>query len=86
MPGVYSGWLDWGKGTAPAVVSVGLNPTFSDAHIPEGAQRWSVEVHILNKKEESLELYDRPVLLWFIDRLREMKRFASVLSSLSRSR
>ena len=76
-PGVYSGWLDWGEGPNESVISVGLNPTFSDAYIPQSSQRWSVEVHVLNRESDELSLYDRSVCLWFADRLRDMRRFTS---------
>ena len=78
-PGVYAGWLDWGQGAAPSVVSVGLNPTFTDAHIPQSGQRWSVEVHVLERDDAKLTLYDLPVILWFGEKIREMRRFESVV-------
>lgn len=75
-PSVYAGWLEWGEGPQPAVLSVGDNPTFSDPHLLAHKQPWSVEVHVIRPAEAPpLDLYERPVVLWFTQRLREMRRF-----------
>lgn len=79
--GVYTAWLDWGQGPQMSVVSVGLNPTFTDIQQLE-KQKWSVEVHVLeaqlslnNQADHSLNMYDREVCLWFVNPLRKQKRF-----------
>ena len=46
-PSVYAGWLSWGEGPKPAVISVGNNPTFQHDHKLIDQQPWSVEVHVL---------------------------------------
>lgn len=82
-PGVYAGWLDWGSGAYPTVVSVGDNPTISQAHTLIAQQRWSVEAHVLQQLDDLptaesphwLDLYQLPVTLWFSVRLREMMAF-----------
>ena len=81
--GVYAGWLDWGEGPAPCVVSVGENPTFNEPHRLAGQQRWSVEAHALLsrcgfERHQPLDLYGREVILWFEGRLRDMLRFEGV--------
>jgi riboflavin kinase / FMN adenylyltransferase len=66
--GVYAGWLvrDGGEGSRlPAAVSVGTNPTF------DGTER-RVEAYVLDAE---LDLYDEPVAVEFVARLRGMVRF-----------
>jgi riboflavin kinase/FMN adenylyltransferase len=53
----------------PAAISVGTNPTF------EGTER-RVESYVLDR--DDLELYDVPVEVSFVQRLRGMERFAAV--------
>ncbi len=75
--GVYAGWLilddapedDPGR-AMPAAISVGTNPTFDD--VPER----TVEAHVLDR--DDLELYDQPVHVQFVQRLRGNTRFESV--------
>jgi riboflavin kinase/FMN adenylyltransferase len=69
--GVYAGWLvrDGGEGSRlPAAVSVGTNPTF------DGSER-RVEAYVLDAE---LDLYDEPVAVEFVARLRGMVRFDTV--------
>ncbi len=72
--GVYAGWLVRDKAAAdeamPAAISVGTNPTFDD--VPER----TVEAHVLDR--DDLELYDQPVHVQFVQRLRGNTRFESV--------
>jgi riboflavin kinase/FMN adenylyltransferase len=73
--GVYAGWLrrldDDGAGEPlPAAISVGTNPTF------EGERERRVESYVLDR--DDLELYDAPVEVTFVARLRGMRRFDSV--------
>ena len=76
QPGVYSGWLDWGKGGHPAVISVGTNPTFQTPHLLHHEQEWSVEVHVLNQTHSSLDLYGKSTCLWFEHFLRSPIQFS----------
>jgi riboflavin kinase / FMN adenylyltransferase len=69
--GVYAGWLlrDGGEGSRlPAAVSVGTNPTF------DGTER-RVEAFVLDAE---LDLYDEPVAVEFVARLRGMERFDGI--------
>jgi riboflavin kinase/FMN adenylyltransferase len=71
--GVYAGWLrrlDEDGDLLPAAISVGTNPTF------EGDRERRVESYVLDR--DDLELYDVPVEVSFVARLRGMKRFDSV--------
>ncbi len=71
--GVYAGWLQRLDEPAaprlPAAISIGSNPTF------DGTRR-VVESYVLDHGD--LELYDTPVRIGFVARLREMKRFDSI--------
>ena len=82
--GVYAGWLTrrdhlgaHGEQLAtgeqpqrwPAAISVGTNPTF------DGHDR-RVESYVLDR--DDLELYDAPVVVEFIDRIRGQVRFTSI--------
>ena len=79
-PGVYAGWLDWGEGPWPSVLSIGENPSFSEPHLLAHQQPWSVEVHVIDphRGPSELDLYGRPVLLWCVAPLREMRRFTEL--------
>jgi riboflavin kinase / FMN adenylyltransferase len=71
--GVYAGWLqrlDGEHDPLPAAISVGTNPTF------DGERERRVESYVLDR--DDLELYDVPVEVSFVARLRGMKRFDSV--------
>jgi len=64
--GVYAGWLTW-KGTRyPALVNVGLNPTFEDRSTP------IVEAHVL---DFAGDLYGEVVSIEFTHRLRDELKF-----------
>ncbi|MGL5808607.1 MAG: bifunctional riboflavin kinase/FAD synthetase [Nocardioides sp.] len=74
--GVYAGWLRSRGGTFgtldrgvryPAAISVGTNPTF------DGDRERRIEAHVLDRSD--LELYQTPVEVEFIARLRGMVRF-----------
>lgn len=70
--GIYAGWLvrlDTGE-RFPAAISVGTNPTFS------GERERRVEAYVLDR--DDLELYDAPVVVEFIDRIRGQIRFDSI--------
>lgn len=71
--GVYAGWLrrlDRADEPLPAAISVGTNPTF------DGERERRVESYVLDR--DDLELYDVPVEVSFVARLRGMMRFDSV--------
>jgi riboflavin kinase/FMN adenylyltransferase len=72
--GVYAGWLrrlDRPEADPlPAAISVGTNPTF------DGERERRVEAHVLDRTD--LELYDVPVEISFVARLRGMVKFESV--------
>ncbi len=66
--GVYAAWACLTEGRRAAAVNVGPNPTFG-----ESARK--IEVHILNFDGD---LYGRMLNVDFLDRVRDVKRFASV--------
>lgn len=66
--GVYAAWAVVHDAIHPAVVNIGVRPTF------EGAQR-SIEAHLLGFDGD---LYGRRVALRFVARLRGEQRFESV--------
>ena len=72
--GVYAGWLrrldEPGASPLPAAISVGTNPTF------DGERDRRVEAYVLDR--EDLELYDVPVEVSFVARIRGMVRFDGV--------
>ncbi|HVL90860.1 MAG TPA: bifunctional riboflavin kinase/FAD synthetase [Actinomycetota bacterium] len=64
--GVYAGWLTAAGRRRPAVVNVGLNPTFEDRSDPV------VEVHVLDFDGD---LYGKTVAIEFTHRLRDELKF-----------
>lgn len=67
--GIYAARLTVDDRTMPAAVSVGNNPTF------DGVPDKQVEAHVL---DETLDLYERSVVIEFVDRIRPMLKFADV--------
>jgi len=67
--GVYVGWMRWKGRRYPAVVNVGLNPTFGDRDTP------IVEAYIIDFDED---LYDETIEIEFTHRLRDELRFTNV--------
>ncbi len=66
--GVYAAWADVADGTWPAVVNVGVRPTFGgDAEV--------VEAHLL---DFAGDLYGATLRLRFVTRLRDERRFAGI--------
>ncbi len=65
--GVYAGYLIWKDERHPAVINVGLNPTFEERSAPV------VEVHAL---DFDADLYGQVVGVEFTHRLRDEMRFA----------
>ena len=68
--GVYSGWLDFGDGPAPAVINLGRKPTF----VTDGAT--SLEVHILDASD--LDLYGADCRVFFDARIRDEVTFDGI--------
>jgi riboflavin kinase/FMN adenylyltransferase len=66
--GVYLGRVSVEGRPRPAVVNVGVRPTFGETSL-------AIEAHLLNF---SGDLYGRPVRLDFLERIRDEKRFGSV--------
>lgn len=74
LGGVYSGWLDAeGSGSPtsprPAVINVGVKPTF-------GGTTTTVEAHVIGA--EGLDLYDRRAHVFFERRIRPEQRFDGI--------
>ena len=67
--GVYAGWMRWKADRYPAVVNVGLNPTFGDRDTP------IVEAYIIDFDQN---LYDETIEIEFTHRLRDELRFTNV--------
>jgi riboflavin kinase/FMN adenylyltransferase len=66
--GVYAARAEWDGGSGPAVVNVGVRPTF-------GESTPTIEAHLLDVK---VDLYDQPLSLAFVARIREEMKFPSV--------
>ena len=64
--GVYAGWLVVDERRLPAVINVGVNPTFGDRETP------IVEAHVLDFDDD---LYGKVVEVEFTHRLRDELRF-----------
>ena len=72
--GVYAGRAGWDRGSALAVINVGVRPTFDESGLV-------VEAHLL---DVSGDLYDRVLTLTFQARIRDEMRFPSVEALRSR--
>ena len=66
--GVYAGWASADATRHPAAIHIGPNPTFADA----GRK---IEVHLLDYHGD---LYGRVLNVDFVDRVRDVQKFASV--------
>ncbi len=66
--GVYAAWVEWGGGTAGAMLNQGPRPTVGDT-------RRSVEAHLFGFASD---LYDRTVRIEWVTRLRDIRRFESL--------
>src|SRR5690606_19420808 len=79
--GVYAGWLtrldQAGAPELPAAISVGTNPTF-------GGEVLTVEPYVLDR--DDLKLYDVPVAVDFVARIRGQERFESADELVARMR
>jgi len=66
--GVYAVTAELGGRRRPGVLNIGYSPTFGD-------NRLTVEVHLLDFPRE--ELYDKPIEVFFIARIRDEVKFES---------
>jgi riboflavin kinase / FMN adenylyltransferase len=66
--GVYAALVEWGGGTAGAMLNQGPRPTVGDA-------RRSLEAHLFGVGQE---LYGRAVRIEWVERLRDVQRFPSL--------
>jgi len=66
--GVYAVKVEYGGDLLMGVANIGYSPTFDD-HV------FTVEVHILNFNGD---LYDQPIKVNFVKRIRDEKKFSSV--------
>ena len=66
--GVYAVTVEYGGDLLKGVANIGYSPTFDD-HI------FTVEVHVLNFNGD---MYDQPVKVNFVKRIRDEKKFSSV--------
>lgn len=76
--GIYACWAYIGQEKFPAMVNIGINPTFTpEKQIP------NVEAYLLDFDRD---LYGRDLRLEFVDRLRDEVRFSSVAALLEQIR
>ncbi len=68
--GVYAGSAHLPGSSRPAAISVGYNPTFSDAR-----DQVRIEAHLLDFDED---IYGSPLRIDFSHRLRDEERFSSI--------
>jgi riboflavin kinase/FMN adenylyltransferase len=66
--GVWAARVEWGGGTAGAMLNQGPRPTVGDFHR-------SLEAHLFGFDEE---LYGRTVRIEWVERLRDIRRFPSL--------
>jgi riboflavin kinase/FMN adenylyltransferase len=66
--GVYAARAEWEGRSVPAVVNIGVRPTF-------GESTPTIEAYLL---DVSVDLYDRLLALSFVARIRDEMRFPSV--------
>lgn len=66
--GVYACWVERRGARHPAVVNIGVRPTF-------GVSARTIEAHLLNFDDD---LYGESIGLHFVERIREERRFAGI--------
>jgi riboflavin kinase/FMN adenylyltransferase len=74
--GVYAVWVTTPEGLVPGVANIGLNPTFGDNAL-------AVEAHLF---DFSGDLYERPLRLHLVQRLRSERKFDTIDALVSRIR
>lgn len=67
--GVYATWVLVDGARYGAATSIGNNPTF------EGVPQHQVETHLFDQR---LDLYDKPIVIEFVEYLRPMNKFSSI--------
>lgn len=65
--GVYATWTEFNNKRYPSITNIGTSPTFSD-------DSFSIETYIFNFNKN---IYDEKIILYFVDRIRDTKKFAS---------
>jgi riboflavin kinase/FMN adenylyltransferase len=75
--GVYAGLAQIDGQSRPAAIHIGPNPTFDDD------QQVKVEVHLI---DEGGDFYGRPLLVDFVDRVRDIARFDSPMDLIAQLR
>ncbi|OLN25269.1 Riboflavin kinase [Desulfovibrio sp. DV] len=76
LSGVYAVWVEVEGTIRPGVANIGKNPTFGDFEL-------SVEAHILDFKGK---IYDQPIRVHFVQRIRSEKKFSGPEELISRIR
>ena len=76
LPGVYAVWVETGGAIRPGVANIGRNPTFGEFEM-------TVEAHILDFKGK---LYDQPIRVHFVQRIRSEKKFSGPEELIARIR
>jgi riboflavin kinase/FMN adenylyltransferase len=76
LSGVYAVWVETGGIMRPGVANIGRNPTFGDFEM-------TVEAHILDFKGK---LYDQPIRVHFVQRIRSEKKFSGPEELITRIR
>lgn len=66
--GVYAVWVHDGDTTTPAVVNIGIRPTF-------GVSARTIEAHLIDFDGD---LYGRTIRLGFVERIRSERRFETI--------
>lgn len=66
--GIYAGWCDTSKGRYEAAISIGSRPAILGAG-------FAIEAHLLDFP--NVEIYGKDVTLWFAERVREQRAFAT---------
>ena len=66
--GVYAVMVDTGEREVPGVANIGFNPTF-------GVTRRTLEAHLFDFSDD---LYGKPIVVGFVERLRGEQKFPSV--------
>jgi riboflavin kinase/FMN adenylyltransferase len=73
--GVYCAWAELKTGRFPAMVNIGLNPTFVEG----SSHPMTIEAHLIleNLSAPMSDFYGETLVLRFKDRLRDERKFLS---------